>query len=54
MDEHYASRPEELSSMVMELYRYKDMNDAPPELKQLANTITNEMERLFNVQLTSK
>jgi len=51
MDEYYDSHPEELARLASELFRYKNKSNVPPELRQLTDAITGEMERLFNIPL---
>jgi len=51
LDEFYKSNPMELQNISQELYSYKNEGDTPPEIKQITDSITDEMNRLFNIPI---
>ena len=51
LDGFYKSEPLELQKIAYELFSYKDEGGAPPEIKQITDSITDEMERSFNIPL---
>jgi len=50
-DEYFNDKPQELGAPARKLFSYKDTDKAPEDVKKLVGSITNEMDRLFNVKL---
>ncbi|MCL2677524.1 MAG: hypothetical protein FWE85_00540 [Clostridiales bacterium] len=50
-DPYFDGNPGELASMAYELFSYKNKPYAPSDSKEVTDSITDEMERSFNIKL---
>ncbi len=50
-DPYYDTHPEELRDVASELYKYKNTYGAPEGINQVTTALTDEYERLFNIEL---
>lgn len=53
MDSYFDEHPYELRDVASELYKYKNKYGAPEGIRQVTDALTDEYERLFNIELPS-